>query len=52
MTANASFGNFVRAASVDDLEDGEAIFTMVAGRLAHGPDELGVPAARSFGGWT
>jgi hypothetical protein len=25
---------------------------MVAGRLAHGPDELEVPAARSFGGWT
>jgi hypothetical protein len=25
---------------------------MVAGRLAHGPDELHVEAARSFGGWT
>jgi len=25
---------------------------MVAGRLAHGPAELGVPAAASFGGWT
>ena len=33
-------------------QDGEAIFTMVAGRLAHGPGELAVPAARSFGGWT
>ncbi len=40
------------AADPHDLEGGEAIFTMVAGRLAHGPDELNVPAARSFGGWT
>ena len=47
-----AFGGDVLAADPDDLEGGEAIFTMVAGRLAHGPDELNVPAARSFGGWT
>ena len=47
-----AFGGDVLVADPADLEDGEAIFTMVAGRLAHGPDELAVPAARSFGGWT
>jgi predicted amidohydrolase YtcJ len=47
-----AFGGDVLAADPADLEGGEAIFTMVAGRLAHGPDELEVPAARSFGGWT
>ncbi|HWC44058.1 MAG TPA: amidohydrolase [Actinomycetota bacterium] len=47
-----AFGGDVLAADPADLEGGEAIFTMVAGRLAHGPDELAVPAARSFGGWT
>jgi hypothetical protein len=25
---------------------------MVAGGLAHGPEALHVPTARSFGGWT
>jgi predicted amidohydrolase YtcJ len=47
-----AFGGDVLAADPAELEDGEAIFTMVAGRLAHGPDELHVEAARSFGGWT
>jgi predicted amidohydrolase YtcJ len=47
-----AFAGDVLAADPADLEGGEAIFTMVAGRLAHGPDELAVPAARSFGGWT
>ena len=47
-----AFGGDVLAADPADLEGGEAIFTMVGGRLAHGPDELAVPAARSFGGWT
>jgi predicted amidohydrolase YtcJ len=47
-----AFPGDVLAADPAELEGGEAIFTMVAGRLAHGPDELGVPAARSFGGWT
>jgi predicted amidohydrolase YtcJ len=47
-----AFGGDVLAADPADLEGTEAIFTMVAGRLAHGPDELHLPAARSFGGWT
>jgi predicted amidohydrolase YtcJ len=47
-----AFAGDVLAADPADLEGGQAIFTMVAGRLAHGPDELEVPAARSFGGWT
>ncbi|HYN18106.1 MAG TPA: amidohydrolase family protein, partial [Actinomycetes bacterium] len=47
-----AFGGDVLAADPHDLEGGQAIFTMVAGRLAHGPDELHLPAARSFGGWT
>jgi predicted amidohydrolase YtcJ len=47
-----AFGGDVLAADPAGLEGGEAIFTMVAGRLAHGPDELHLPAARSFGGWT
>jgi hypothetical protein len=42
----------VLAADPRDLEGTDAIFTMVGGRLAHGPTELGVPAAASFGGWT
>jgi hypothetical protein len=42
----------VLAADPRGLEGTEAIFTMVAGRLAHGPEQLHVPAARSFGGWT
>jgi predicted amidohydrolase YtcJ len=47
-----AFAGDVLAADPAELEGGEAIFTMVAGRLAHGPDELHLPAARSFGGWT
>jgi predicted amidohydrolase YtcJ len=47
-----AFAGDVLAADPRDLQGSEAIFTMVAGRLAHGPDELGVPAARSLGGWT
>jgi predicted amidohydrolase YtcJ len=39
-----AFAGDVLAADPADLEGGEAIFTMVAGRLAHGPDELEVPA--------
>jgi predicted amidohydrolase YtcJ len=47
-----AFAGDVLAADPHDLEGAEALFTMVAGRLAHGPDELHVPAARSLGGWT
>jgi hypothetical protein len=47
-----AFAGDVLATDPSDLEGGEAIFTMVAGRLAHGPGELNLPAARSFGGWT
>jgi predicted amidohydrolase YtcJ len=47
-----AFAGDVLAADPHDLEGGEAIFTMVAGRLAHGPEELHLDAARSFGGWT
>jgi predicted amidohydrolase YtcJ len=47
-----AFPGDVLAADPRDLEGTDAIFTMVAGRLAHGPTELGVPAAASFGGWT
>jgi predicted amidohydrolase YtcJ len=47
-----AFPGDVLAADPRDLEGAEAIFTMVAGRLAHGPTELGVPAAASLGGWT
>jgi predicted amidohydrolase YtcJ len=47
-----AFAGDVLAADPADLEGTEAIFTMFAGRLAHGPDELHLPAARSFGGWT
>jgi predicted amidohydrolase YtcJ len=39
-----AFAGDVLAADPSELEGGEAIFTMVAGRLAHGPDELEVPA--------
>jgi predicted amidohydrolase YtcJ len=34
------------------LEQVDAVFTMVGGRLAHGPEELALEAAFSFGGWT
>jgi predicted amidohydrolase YtcJ len=34
------------------LEQLDAVFTMVGGRLAHGPKELAMEAAFSFGGWT
>jgi predicted amidohydrolase YtcJ len=47
-----AFAGDVLAADPHDLEEGEAIFTMVAGRLVHGPEELQLGAARSFGGWT
>jgi predicted amidohydrolase YtcJ len=47
-----AFAGDVLAADPRGLEGTEAIFTMVAGRLAHGPEQLHVPAARSFGGWT
>jgi predicted amidohydrolase YtcJ len=47
-----AFPGDVLAADPRDLEGTDAIFTMVAGRLAHGPTELGVPAAASLGGWT
>jgi predicted amidohydrolase YtcJ len=47
-----AFAGDVLAADPADLEGAEAIFTMVAGRLAHGPGQLEVPAARSSGGWT
>ena len=34
------------------LEQLDAVFTMVGGRLVHGPQELAMEAAFSFGGWT
>jgi predicted amidohydrolase YtcJ len=34
------------------LEQADAVFTMVGGRLAHGPEELAMEVAFSFGGWT
>jgi predicted amidohydrolase YtcJ len=45
-----AFPGDVLAADPRDLEGAEAIFTMVTGRLAHGPDDLAVPAARGYGG--
>jgi predicted amidohydrolase YtcJ len=47
-----AFPGDVLDADPRDLEGTDAIFTLVAGRLAHGPAELGVPAAASHGGWT
>jgi predicted amidohydrolase YtcJ len=47
-----AFPGDVLDADPRDLEGTDAIFTLVAGRLAHGPTELGVPAAASHGGWT
>ena len=40
-----AFAGDVLAADPRRLEGTEAIFTMVAGRLAHGPEQLHVPAA-------
>jgi predicted amidohydrolase YtcJ len=34
------------------LEQVDAVFTMVGGRLAHGPEDLAMEVAFSFGGWT
>ncbi len=34
------------------LEQVDAVFTMVGGRFAHGPEELAMDVAFSFGGWT
>jgi predicted amidohydrolase YtcJ len=47
-----AFAGDVLADDPRSLEGGEAIFTMAAGRLAHGPDELAAPAAGERGGWT
>jgi predicted amidohydrolase YtcJ len=47
-----AFPGDVLAADPLTLEGGEAIFTMVAGHLAHGPDELALPSAGERGGWT
>jgi predicted amidohydrolase YtcJ len=47
-----AFPGDVLAADPRTLEGGEAIFTLVAGHLAHGPQELAHPAAAERGGWT
>jgi len=47
-----AFPGDVTAIDPGKLEQVDAVFTMVGGRLAHGPEELAVDAAFSFGGWT
>jgi len=47
-----AFSGDVLAADPRKLVDGSAVLTMVGGKLAHGPEELCVETAFSFGGWT
>jgi predicted amidohydrolase YtcJ len=47
-----AFPGDVLAMDPSKLERVDAVFTMVGGRLAHGPGELAMDAAFSFGGWT
>ncbi len=47
-----AFPGDVLAVDPSKLEQVDAVFTMVGGRLAHGPEELAMDAAFSFGGWT
>ena len=48
----AAFAGDALAADPRSLEGGEAILTLVAGRLAHGPEELRLAEAQERGGWT
>jgi predicted amidohydrolase YtcJ len=45
-----AFPGDVLATDPGKLEQVDAVFTMVGGRLAHGPEELAVEVASSFGG--
>src|SRR6266542_3380157 len=47
-----AFPGDVLAVDPSKLEQVDAVFTMVGGRLAHGHEELAMDAAFSFGGWT
>jgi predicted amidohydrolase YtcJ len=47
-----AFPGDVLATDPSKLEQVDAVFTMVGGRLAHGPQELSMEVAFSFGGWT
>jgi predicted amidohydrolase YtcJ len=47
-----AFPGDVLAIDPSKLDQVDAVFTMVGGRLAHGPEELAMDAAFSFGGWT
>jgi predicted amidohydrolase YtcJ len=47
-----AFGGDVLATDPRKLRRAEAVFTMVGGKLAHGPEELCLETAFSFGGWT
>jgi predicted amidohydrolase YtcJ len=47
-----AFPGDVLSADPSKLAPVEALFTMVGGRLTHGPEELAMEAAFSFGGWT
>jgi len=47
-----AFPGDVLATEPRRLEGGEAVFTMVGGKLAHGPDELCLETAFSFRGWS
>ncbi len=45
-----AFPGDVLAADPRKLDGGEAVFTMVGGKLAHGPEELCLETAASYGG--
>jgi predicted amidohydrolase YtcJ len=47
-----AFPGDVLATDPSKLEQVDAVFTMVGGRLAHGPTELAMEVAPSVGGWT
>jgi predicted amidohydrolase YtcJ len=47
-----AFPGDVLAADPSKLAQVDAVFTMVGGRVVHGPEELATDAAFSFGGWT
>jgi predicted amidohydrolase YtcJ len=47
-----AFPGDVLAADPAKLAQVDAVFTMVGGRVVHGPEDLATDAAFSFGGWT
>ncbi|HZD69494.1 MAG TPA: amidohydrolase family protein [Actinomycetes bacterium] len=47
-----AFAGDVLAVEPRKLVGAEAVFTMVGGRLAHGPEELCLETASNFGGWS